>query len=81
MRSIMRSFVFLNRFYILITNVFFDSTCHKVVSRLLKATTQEAVVKRCSQKSRKIHRKTLVPESVFYKVAGLMPTTLFKKRL
>ena len=30
---------------------------------------------------RKIHRKTLVPELLFNKVAGLRPETLFKKTL
>ena len=37
--------------------------------------------KRCSQKVRKIQKKTLVPESLFYKVAGPRPSTLLKKRL
>ena len=38
--------------------------------------------KRCSEKFRKIHRKTLVPESLFFNnVAGLRPETLLKKRL
>ena len=37
--------------------------------------------KRCSQKFRKIHRKTPVPEALFCTVAGLEPATLLKKRL
>ena len=36
---------------------------------------------RCSQKYRKIYRKTPVPESLLNKVAGLTPATLLKKRL
>ena len=35
--------------------------------------------KRCSQKFRKIHRKTPVPESLFHKVAGLRPAALKKR--
>ena len=37
--------------------------------------------KGCSEKFHKIHRKTLVLESLFNKVAGLRPATLSKKRL
>ena len=36
---------------------------------------------RCSQKFHKIHRKPLVPESLFNTVAGLRPANLLKKRL
>ena len=35
--------------------------------------------KRCSQKCRKIHRKTPLPESLFNKVGGLRPATLLKR--
>ena len=35
--------------------------------------------KRCSQKFRKIHRKTPVPETLFHKVAGDTPATLLKR--
>ena len=46
----------------------------------------EEVAEGCSVKKMfleisKIHRKTPMPESLFYKVAGLRPTTLLKKRL
>ena len=37
--------------------------------------------KRCSQKFRKIHKKTPLPESLFNKVSGLRPATVLKKRL
>ena len=36
--------------------------------------------KRCSQKFRKIHWKTLVPESLFLKSCRTQPATLLKKR-
>ena len=37
--------------------------------------------KRCSEKFRKIYRKTLVPECLFNKVVGLRPATLLRKSL
>ena len=52
-------------------------------SLLLGCMKQPAEVfckKRCSQKFRKIHSKTPVPESLFDKVTGLRPATLFKKK-
>ena len=36
---------------------------------------------KCSYKFRSIHRKAPVLESLFNKVAGVIPTTLLKKRL
>ena len=42
----------------------------------------EALCKKmCSWKFHKIHRKTLVPENFFNKVAGLRPAILLKKIL
>ena len=37
--------------------------------------------KRCHQKFHKTHKKTLAPESLFHKVAGLRLATLLKNRL
>ena len=48
----------------------------------LEAVIQRCSVKRCSQKFRKIQRKTTVPECLFFnKVAGLRLATILKKRL
>ena len=46
-----------------------------------EAVSQRCYVRRCSLKFRKIHRKTLVPESLFsHKVANLRSVNLLKKR-
>ena len=47
-----------------------------------KQSSRGVLQKRCSQKFHKIHRKTLMPESLFLKkVTGLRPATLLKMRL
>ena len=46
-----------------------------------KQSPRGVLLKRCPYKSRKIHKNTFVPEPFFYKVAGLRPATLLKKRL
>ena len=46
-----------------------------------RSSHHRAYEKRCSQKFHKIHRKTLVPEPLFNKIADLSPATLLKKKL
>ena len=48
-----------------------------------EAVAQRCCVKKCSQKFRKIYRKTPAPESLFYQNCRLRlrPTTLLKERL
>ena len=46
-----------------------------------EAATRGALCKKRSLEFHKIHRKTPVPESLFNKVAGLIPETLLKKEL
>ena len=41
----------------------------------------ESVARRCSYKFRKIHRKTILPQSVFQKNCRPRPATLLKKKL
>ena len=56
--------------------------CNIAISIIFqKQPTEVFCEKRCSKKFRKNHRKTPVPESLFYKVSGLRPATLSKKRL
>ena len=43
----------------------------KVKGKTVETVAQTSSVKRCSWKIGKIDRKTPVPESLFYKVAGL----------
>ena len=45
----------------------------------LELATEGILKTRCSQKFRKIHKKTPVSESLFNNVAGLWPVTLLKK--
>ena len=63
----------------------FLNECQKSIQKLFKyaklAVIRRYFVKRCSQKFRKIHKKTTVPESLFNKVADPRPATLLKKRL
>ena len=60
----------------------FDSSM--VISRVPRKENRrdqgetEAVVCRCSSKFRKFHRKALVLESIFNKVAGLQDTLLYR---
>ena len=49
-------------------------------SKKNNTTSIVAVTRRCSEKFRKIHRKTPVSESFFNKVQGLTPSNFIKKR-
>ena len=54
--------------------------CNRNIENIMKDLSQNrSSHQRCSSKFRKIHRKTLAQESLFNKVAGLRPATLFKK--
>ena len=44
-------------------------------------TFRVGMLKRCSEKFHKIHRKTLVPESLFYKFAGLRQIRCIRIRI
>ena len=46
-----------------------------------EAVVQRCSVKRCSLKFHKIHRKTLVPGSLFYQIAGLRQFVKFVNTL
>ena len=45
----------------------------------MEAVARRCSIKRCSLKIYKIHRKTPVSVSLFYKVAGLRPATSLKR--
>ena len=51
------------------------------VKDLQKHSYRGVLLKKCFQKFHKSHRKTPVSESLFNKVPGLRPATLFKKRI
>ena len=70
------------RFYASVINRELGQTItHLQILTTIRSSRPKVSVKRCSWKFRKIHRKTPVPESFCYNVAGLRPATLIKKRL